>query len=66
MRDPELVLEIMEARKEIDTYHQEIDDPAFQIEATLILAEQVKRIADLLESVTDAEGHVIGTFEVNR
>ncbi len=49
MRDPELVLEVMETRKDRNTYSPGIDDPAFQIEATLILAHQVKRIADLLD-----------------
>ncbi len=51
MRDPETLLEVMTMRNE--SYPDAMPlDPAWSIEAMLILAEQVKRIADLLESIT--------------
>ncbi len=48
MRDPEALLEVMEMRNEAHPDARRVD-PAWSIEATLILAEQVKRIADLLD-----------------
>ena len=48
MRTPEALLEVIEMRIEGRPDAHRVD-PAWSIEATLILAHQVKRIADLLE-----------------